>query len=639
MFRYQLTPQTDPDESYPLKSPGLESPQTAVIPRLAEAKPWRSSVTLSAVVLGGHAALGVALCSVAVYFAFHRDYKTLGWFSLYSFGRPLPLLTARYLNFGLDVCARLPSLTLGLLLAFVGLRTATALWSSPQGIKVSDALSFNFIQLDVASMWAAFRAQISWSIRLNFIFSIACGLVVYLSGSLMFGYETLTVPKAENLDIRVGNNQMLLGSNISGSYIPPDYSSLAPSASTISPFTTTALNTLIDIDISQLNKSISSFDLSSESYSSLSSRNITTLLINQTVSTQLTDCQPVPAPATVPFGLSVHNLIVTYVEQNLSSTSGTGLVNQLREELYARVFFFGASRFQTYTFLMTHAVSTGTTPTPADESQVLIVLAYKGKCLPDPFETSFGPMPHARLDILNSTFVHNHAALACRNVRTISRTVYAPDGHQVEQTSHSFYAKPVLSTLNRLYMYSPITSIYAPGQTLAKYGGIGSLLNRDLIYSSTWKIPSCTYTNTSIVPSNSTELISISAAWSQAVARVQHYETSILEAFVKQNTTVVSAPVLVAVPMYQLAVIPGALFVYGLSLVITTCMLVVLLANTGDSRGDPLSAKSLTVLRVATEVGFVREGESEDARVDKSEKTLKRELGMLRIRRRARGIF
>ncbi|KAG8739422.1 hypothetical protein FRC10_005631 [Ceratobasidium sp. 414] len=563
--------EVDPDETYPLKPPSLVSPKTVATPRSAKAKSWRSSVTISAVILASHAAL--------------------------------------------------------------------ALWSSPQGIKVSDALSFNFIQLEVASIWTAFRAQIPWRIRVNFIFSIVCGLVVYLSGSLVFGYETVTVQNAENLDIRVGNNRMLLGSNASGSYSAPDYSSIFPSASSVSPFAATALNTLIDIDLSWTNRSISSFDLSLEGYSSLTSRNITMLLINQTISTQLTDCQPVPAPATVPFGLSIENVVVTYVEQNLSSTSEAGVVNQLREELYTRPFYFADSMFQTYTFVMTHAGPAGTTPTPADESQVLIVLAYKGTCLPDPFETPFGPMPHVRLDIPNSTFLHNHAALACRNVRTISRVIYAPDGRQVEHTSYSLYAKPALSTLNRLYMYIPITSWYAPSQILARYGGIGSLLNRDLVYSSTWKIPSCKYGEDIITPSNSTELSSISAAWGEAVARVQHYETSILQAFVKQNTTVISAPVLVAVPMYQLALIPGALFVYGLSMVITACVLVVLLAGTGDGRGNQLSAKSLSVLRVASELGFIREGEREDVLTEKSEKILKRELGMLRIRRRARGVL
>ncbi|KAG9122305.1 hypothetical protein FRC07_001377, partial [Ceratobasidium sp. 392] len=208
----------------------------------------------------------------------------------------------------------------------------------------------------------------------------------------------------------------------------------------------------MDLDLSTSNEFMSSFNLLSESRSSLSSRNITALLVDETVSTQLAECQPVSDPAVL-FKFNLDNLFVTYVEQNLSNTSGG--VNQLREELYTDPFWFTASKYQIYTFIMTHAGTTGATASPADESQVLLLLAYKGKCLPDPISTQFGPLPHFWLDQQDLFFPHNHAVLSCRSVRTISRVVYAPDGSQVEQTSQSFYAKPVLSTLNRLYMYLP----------------------------------------------------------------------------------------------------------------------------------------------------------------------------------------
>ncbi|KAG8706600.1 hypothetical protein FRC08_000950 [Ceratobasidium sp. 394] len=634
--------QVSPDETYPLQPLGPARRKPADTPLPTKARSWRSGVTKAVFALIFHAALGLTCCSAAISFTFYPDYRTLGWFSLYSFGRPLPLLTARYLNFGLDIFARVFSLTLELLSAFVALRTATALWSSSQGIRISDAIAFNFLELEVASIWATYQTKIPRRIKIGFIFSITCGIAVYLSGSLVFGYANQAVQEAGNRDVNMGGNQMFLGSNISGSYIGPDYSSLVPPGGSVSAFTTTVLHTLMDIDLSPSNLSISSFDLASESRASLLSRNITMLLVNQTISTQLTDCQPVPAPAAIPFGFNIENLLATYAEQNLSTAPETGPVHHLREDLYTDPSKLTTSKYQTYTFLMTHAGSTGATPTPVDESQVLVVQAYKSRCLPDPFETPFGPMPHAWIETpvifrTNSTFFHSHSALACRNVRTISRVTYTPGGSQMEQTSHSFYAKPILSTLNRLYIYAPIMSVYESSEPLAQYGGIGSLLNKDMVHSSAWKLPGCEHSNSSApVPSNSTELDAISAAWGRAVTRVQHYETLALQALVKQNTTVVSAPVLIAVPMYRLAVMPGALFIYGLSMTISAFLLMILLAKTGDGRESSWSTKSLSIFRVANELGVMREGESEDARAEEPESSLKKDLGMVVIRRHPR---
>ncbi|KAG8730875.1 hypothetical protein FRC12_020028 [Ceratobasidium sp. 428] len=436
----------------------------------------------------------------------------------------------------------------------------------------------------------------------------------------------------------MGGNQMLLGSNISGLYSAPDYSSLAPSNGSVPPFTTTVLRTLLDIDLSQSNESISSFDLSSESHASLLSRNISSALISEIVSTQLKDCQPVSIPPSPSFGFLIENNFITYAEQNLSSTSGG--ISQLREELFANPSLFTTSKYQTYTFLMTHAAST--TPSPADDSQVMILLAYKAaQCAPGPFETPFGPMPHGLVNtsvtyLVNSSFPHNHAALACRNVRTITRTVYAPDGNQVEHTSQSFYAKPALSTLNRLYLYFPVMSrdYLTESLLIAKYGGIGALLNKDMIYTTGWRLPGCTY-GTATSGNSTADLDAISTAWGKAVARVQHYETTILQAFVKQNTSFVSMPVLIATPAYRLALMPGALFIYGLAMTITACLLIVLLAL-GDHNRRSLSVKSLSLWRVADKLGTVRDSEPEDVQAEKSERSLRRDLGMVRIRRRAR---
>ncbi|KAG8706102.1 hypothetical protein FRC09_002580, partial [Ceratobasidium sp. 395] len=576
------------DEIYLLRPPGSTgSASVADTPHPSETKSWRSGVTTSFIVLVSHAVLGLAICAAALYFTFNPDYTNRGWFALYSFGPPLPLLTARYLNFGLDICARVLSITLEFALAFVALRTATILWSSSRGIKISDALTFNFIQLEVASIPMMLQTKASWRTRISYVFSIICGIAVYLSGSLMFGYENTTVQKSGDRNIRMGGNQMFLGSNASGSHVAPDYSSLVHLDGSTSPFTSTVLHTLMDIDLSQWNESISSFDLSVETRASLSSRNITTPLVKETVSTRLTECQPLSSNA-IQFGFHTDgNSFVTYVEQNISGT--TGATNQLREELYTYTFWFTASKYQTFTFVMTHAAAAGATSTPIDESEVIIVLAYKGMCLPDPFATQFGPMPHVRLNQSDLFFPHNHAVLSCRNVRTISRIVYAPDGNQIEQNSQSFYAKPVLSTLNRIYMYFPVVTRFAPfGQILSRYGGIGSLLNREMIFSSTWMIPSCSYGGNAPAPENSTTLDAISAAWSQAVTRLQHYETSALQALIKQNTTFVSTPVLIATPAYRLAVMPGALFIYGLAMAITACVLLVLLAIAGDNRRRPL---------------------------------------------------
>ncbi|KAG9073829.1 hypothetical protein FRC06_011121, partial [Ceratobasidium sp. 370] len=171
-------------------------------------------------------------------------------------------------------------------------------------------------------------------------------------------------------------------------------------------------------------------------------------------------------------------------------------------------------------------------------------------------------------------------------------------------------------------------SIYDPKGPLANYGGIGSLLNKDMVYSSAWKLPGCNYVNSSSPPpSNSTELDAVSAAWGRAVTRVQHYETLALQALVKQNTTAVSAPVLIAVSTYRLAVMPSALFIYGLSMAVASFLLMILLTGTGDDFESSLSTKSLSVFRVANELGVMREEESEDARAEVSEKSLKEGLG------------
>ncbi|KAG9077672.1 hypothetical protein FRC06_008774, partial [Ceratobasidium sp. 370] len=184
--------------------------------------------------------------------------------------------------------------------------------------------------------------------------------------------------------------------------------------------------------------------------------------------------------------------------------------------------------------------------------------------------------------------------------------------------------------VNRLYTYTTISVGYpmiAQSFGVVRYGGIGSLLNSDLVYSSSWQFPNCGISgNRSNTPANSTELEAVSAAWSKAVARVEHYETTILQAFVKQDTTVVSTPVMIAIPVYRLAVIPGALFVYGLSMIVAVCVLMALLFGT-DKRGNPLYAKSPSVWRIANELVVVREEQGGGTPVEASEKSLKRDLG------------
>ncbi|KAG8762798.1 hypothetical protein FRC12_008841 [Ceratobasidium sp. 428] len=179
-------------------------------------------------------------------------------------------------------------------------------------------------------------------------------------------------------------------------------------------------------------------------------------------------------------------------------------------------------------------------------------------------------------------------------------------------------------------MYTTVDSNYpivAKTIGVASYGGIGSLLNSDLIHSSAWQLPGC------LPPlANATELAAISAAWSQAVVRVQHYETSVLAAFVKQDTKAVSTPVVISVLTYRFAIIPGALFAYGLSMAVTACVLTVLLIGMGEKRGKPLHAKSLSVWRITTELAVAREGGREGPH--RLERSLKRELGTVRIRRR-----
>ncbi|KAG9118478.1 hypothetical protein FRC07_007003, partial [Ceratobasidium sp. 392] len=69
---------------------------------------------------------------------------------------------------------------------------------------------------------------------------------------------------------------------------------------------------------------------------------------------------------------------------------------------------------------------------------------------------------------------------------------------------------------------------------------------------------------------------------------------------------------MVAVLTYRLAVIPGALFVYGLSMVVTAGALMALLAGTGERLGRPLHVKSLSVWRIANELEIVREGANEE---------------------------
>ncbi|KAG9118477.1 hypothetical protein FRC07_007002 [Ceratobasidium sp. 392] len=354
----------------------------------------------------------------------------------------------------------------------------------------------------------------------------------------MFGYENVTVQQAGYRDIIFGDNEMLLGSNTSGSYNTPNYSSLVPSGGSVSPFAATSLHTLLDIDLSDSNESISTFNLALESSSTLSLRNITTVLVNQTVSSRLADCQPVSDPTTVPFGLygqGDDQPFITGAWQDLPSSTIPGVVNRFAEELEMKYSFFSASSYPSFTFLMTLADNMTTRPTPADESQVFIVLAFLGECTSDPVETAFGPMPQVSsqmasiLNATNRTFPHSHATLACRNVRTISRTIYSPAGAEIAHTSESFYAKPVLSTVNQLYMYNPVETKY---RRIAVYSGTGSLLNHNLMRSSAWRLANC-WGGTNSTSVNSTENRAISSAWSEAAAQVQHYESTVLEAFVK----------------------------------------------------------------------------------------------------------
>ncbi|KAG8712966.1 hypothetical protein FRC09_019271 [Ceratobasidium sp. 395] len=624
------------DEAYLLRSTAsTDSPYITNHPQPGRTS-WRSGVTISVFALACHIALGLVFCALAIFFGRYSQ----KWSSLHPSGPSLPLLTARYLNFALDIGARVLSLTLEGLLAVVALRTATSLWTSSRGVKVADALTFNLIQLEVTSIFTILRTRISWTAKISYAPSIAGGLTVYIFGSIMFGYVSLTIPKAAGQDILVGNNQMFIGSNVSGSYTAPDYNSLVPSNGATSPFTTTVLHTLMGVDLSRSNESISSFNLAIESGSTLLLRNITTVLVNQTVSTQLVDCQPLDSTSTS-FGFTSQDRMMTSAWQNIPSSTIPGVVNQLAEYLDSRSLYFGTSSYQTSTFIMTLQKSQASKSTPADESQVLITLVSRGTCASDPFQTAFGPMSPVSnqtapiLDTTNNTyFLSSHATLACRNTRTVTRTVYSPDGAEIEHTSESFYAKPVLSTVNRLYMYTTVDlndPIVGKTSGFASYGGIGSLSNNDMIHSSAWQLPSCAYVGGP--PADSTELEAISVAWSRAVARVQHYETSILAAFVKQDTEAVSTPVVISVLAYRLAIIPGALFAYGLSMAVTACVLTVLLIGMGEKRGKPLHAKSLSVWRITTDLAVIREGGHEGPQ--RAERSLKRELGTIRIRSRA----
>ncbi|KAG8762797.1 hypothetical protein FRC12_008840 [Ceratobasidium sp. 428] len=376
------------DEAYLLRSTASTDSRNITNPPQPETTSWRSGVTISVFALACQVVLGIAFCVLAIFFG--RDSQQ--WSSLHPLGPPLPLLTARYLNFGLDIGARVLSLTLEGLLAVVALRTATALWTSSRGVKVADALTFNLIQLEVASIFTTLQTRISWTAKICYVLSITGGLAVYIFGSIMFGYVSLTIPKAGYRDILVGDNQMLLGSNGSGTFIAPDYSSLSPSNGSRSPFATTVLHTLMGVDLSRSNESISSFNLAVESDSTLLLRNITAVLVNQAVSTQLVDCRPLSDPASTPFGFYAEGNMITSAWQDIPSSTTRGVVNRLAEELDARGLYFGTSRFQTYTFIMTLQENTSAEPTAADESQVLIVLVSKRGCGSDPFQTAFGPM-------------------------------------------------------------------------------------------------------------------------------------------------------------------------------------------------------------------------------------------------------
>ncbi|KAG8783139.1 hypothetical protein FRC12_020049 [Ceratobasidium sp. 428] len=143
----------------------------------------------------------------------------------------------------------------------------------------------------------------------------------------MFGYVSLAVPKEGYRDILVGDNQMLLGSNGSGTFTAPDYSSLSPSNGSRSPFATTVLHTLMRVDLSRSNESISSFNLAVESDSTLLLHNITAVLVNQAVSTQLVDCRPLSDPASTPFGFYAEGDMITSAWQDVPSSTTPGVVN------------------------------------------------------------------------------------------------------------------------------------------------------------------------------------------------------------------------------------------------------------------------------------------------------------------------
>ncbi|KAF8601326.1 hypothetical protein BDV93DRAFT_524892 [Ceratobasidium sp. AG-I] len=645
-----------PTGSNSLRSTTTISSQSTSLRTIAASQSWRSSVTISFLALIFHSILGILCCSVSAFSALTEPADGSRWTSLHSFGPPLPLLTARYLSFALDVCARIFSITLGLLLAIVALRSSTALYTTSRGIRVSDALVLNDLRLEVASIWDTLRSGVPRRLKIAYVNSILLGLVVYLAGSLVFGYSFVAVEQPGIGGILMGSNRMLLGSNTSGSFISPDYTSLIPSDGSISRFTSAAAHAIMKFDLSPSNSSDAAFDLSAETPTSLSARNISKLLVSETVSSQLVDCQPVPLPSPDPrsiaFGAQTKGRFVTQMWQDLSSTITPGATNRFAEHIFTDANLFSFSRLGLYTFIMTLADSTIQPPAPADESQVLIVLAQLGSCRPDPFQTPFGPMPHAWINTTILAFnytvnlLHNHAALACRNMRTITRTIRTPDGAQVESKSESFYAKLILSAANQLYMYTPMLV----NQGL---GGVGTIALKDLSMTSKWEFPSCEGApgffdrrfdpgsrfferqNITVPVSNSTVLDAISAAWGLAVLRIQHYETHFLQALVKQDIAPVPANVIHLVQMYKLAVIPAALLVYGGAMVGLTFILISLLVGMGSKTEGTLGAKSLTVLRVANDASARRqELDGEDAHVEIPERALRASLGSVRIKRR-----
>jgi hypothetical protein len=104
---------------------------------------------------------------------------------------------------------------------------------------------------------------------------------------------------------------------------------------------------------------------------------------------------------------------------------------------------------------------------------------------------------------------------------------------------------------------------------------------------------------------------------------------------VKRDIAPVPENVILSVQMYRLAVMPAALLIYGGAMVGITSTLFTLLIRTGRRSEGTLGTKSLTILRVANDVGAQsQELDGEDAYVEISERGLTGSLGTMRIKRR-----